>query len=67
METVDRALLDQWIASWSDIVEFEVCPVITESTVYLAEKGIGKGLGALLYFALIRSAVEKGFRELIGV
>ena len=25
----DRALLDQWIASWSDIVEFEVIPVIT--------------------------------------
>ncbi len=29
METEDRALLDQWIANWSDIVEFEVYPVIT--------------------------------------
>jgi hypothetical protein len=29
METDDRALLDQWIANWSDIVDFEVCPVIT--------------------------------------
>lgn len=25
----DRALLDQWIANWSDIVEFEVYPVVT--------------------------------------
>ena len=29
METVDRRLLDQWIAKWSDIVEFEVFPVIS--------------------------------------
>ena len=29
MRCDDRALLDQWIASWSDIVEFEVIPVIT--------------------------------------
>ena len=29
METTDRALLDQWIAIWSDLVEFEVYPVIT--------------------------------------
>jgi hypothetical protein len=29
METQDRALLDQWIANWSDIVDFEVIPVIT--------------------------------------
>jgi hypothetical protein len=29
METSDRALLDQWIANWSDLVEFEVHPVIT--------------------------------------
>jgi len=28
METEDRALLDQWIVNWSDIVEFEVHPVI---------------------------------------
>ena len=25
----DRALLDQWIANWSDLVDFEVMPVIT--------------------------------------
>lgn len=29
METEDRALLDRWIASWSDLVDFEVHPVIT--------------------------------------
>jgi len=29
METADRALLDQWIGKWSDLVEFEVHPVIT--------------------------------------
>lgn len=29
METADRALLDQWIANWNDIVDFEVIPVIT--------------------------------------
>ena len=28
METDEPALLDEWIASWSDIVEFEVVPVI---------------------------------------
>lgn len=29
METDDRALLDAWIANWSDLVEFEVIPVTT--------------------------------------
>ena len=28
METEDRTLLDRWIASWSDIVDIEVHPVI---------------------------------------
>jgi hypothetical protein len=31
MECDDRALLDQWIAAWSDLVEFEVHPVITSA------------------------------------
>jgi hypothetical protein len=31
MECDDRGLLDQWIANWSDIVEFEVIPVITSA------------------------------------
>lgn len=31
METHDRGLLDQWISNWSDLVDFEVHPVITSS------------------------------------
>ena len=31
METDDRALLDQWIANWSDLVDFEIHPVLTSS------------------------------------
>jgi len=29
METADRKLVDDWIANWSDLVEFEVYPAIT--------------------------------------
>ena len=29
MEAEDRALLDAWIANWSDIVDFEVHRIIT--------------------------------------
>jgi hypothetical protein len=29
METHDRKLLDEWMTKWSDLVEFEVYPVIT--------------------------------------
>jgi hypothetical protein len=29
METDDRKLLEQWIANWSDIADFEVHPVIS--------------------------------------
>jgi len=29
METDDRALLDQWMARWSDLVDFEVHSVLT--------------------------------------
>lgn len=31
MECDDRALVDEWIANWSDIVDFEVLPVITSA------------------------------------
>ncbi|MGE5245209.1 MAG: DUF3303 domain-containing protein [Betaproteobacteria bacterium] len=31
METDDRLLLDRWMANWSDIVDFEVYPVITSA------------------------------------
>jgi hypothetical protein len=29
METSDRALLDEWMAKWNDLVEFEVHAVMT--------------------------------------
>ena len=29
MECEDRHLLEEWIARWSDLVDFEVVPVIT--------------------------------------
>ncbi len=29
METDNRALLDQWMSHWDDIVDFEVHPVLT--------------------------------------
>jgi hypothetical protein len=31
MECEDRALLDQWMANWSDLVDFEVVPVVTSA------------------------------------
>ena len=31
METEDRNLLDQWIANWNDLVDFEIIPVLTSA------------------------------------
>ncbi|OAL47439.1 hypothetical protein IQ07DRAFT_116213 [Pyrenochaeta sp. DS3sAY3a] len=31
METDEKDLLDEWIARWKDIVDFEVIPVMTSS------------------------------------
>ena len=31
MECEDRRILDQWMARWSDLVEFEVIPVVTSA------------------------------------
>jgi len=31
MECEDRRLLDEWMANWSDITDFEVIPVMTSS------------------------------------
>ena len=31
MRCDDRALLDEWLSNWSDIVDFEVIPVITSA------------------------------------
>lgn len=40
METDDLTLLDEWIANWSDLVDFEVHPVVTskEATVAIAPR-----------------------------
>jgi hypothetical protein len=29
METADRSLLEAWIANWSDLVDFEIHPVMS--------------------------------------
>jgi hypothetical protein len=39
METEDRALLDRWMAHWSDLVDFEVYPVLSSQEA--AEKAAG--------------------------
>ena len=31
MECDDRTLIDEWTAQWSDLVEFEVIPVMTSA------------------------------------
>lgn len=31
METADRRLLDRWMENWSDLIEFEVHPVMTSN------------------------------------
>jgi hypothetical protein len=31
MEAEDRRLLDEWMANWRDLVDFEVHPIITSS------------------------------------
>lgn len=31
MQCDDRRLLDEWMAAWADLVEFEVIPVITSA------------------------------------
>ena len=41
MEAPARALLDQWIARWNDLVDFEVIPVLT-SAEYWARKSISR-------------------------
>jgi len=31
MECQDRTLLEQWMANWSDVTDFEVFPVVTSA------------------------------------
>ncbi len=34
METSDHALLDKWMANWSDLIDFEVYPVVTSKEAF---------------------------------
>ena len=34
METDDRALLDDWMSRWDDLVDFEVVPVMTSAEAF---------------------------------
>jgi hypothetical protein len=34
MESDDRRPLDEWIDQWSDLIDFEVIPVITSAEAY---------------------------------
>jgi Protein of unknown function (DUF3303) len=40
MEAADPGLLEQWIANWNDIVDFEVHPVVTskEAAARIADR-----------------------------
>lgn len=33
METAERRLLEEWMANWSDLTDFEVLPVLTSPEV----------------------------------
>jgi hypothetical protein len=34
METGDRILLDKWLENWSDLIDFEVYPVVTSKEAF---------------------------------
>lgn len=40
METEDRSLLEEWMAHWRDLVDFEIYPVVTsaEATAIITPK-----------------------------
>jgi len=31
MQTEDFALFDRWIANWRDLIDFEICPVLSSA------------------------------------
>jgi hypothetical protein len=39
MQAPDRAALDPWIAQWSDLVDFEVLPVVTSREFWETRSG----------------------------
>ncbi len=48
MESADRRLLDEWMAQWADLVDFEVMPVLSSAEVQarLGPRMGGDGLRA---------------------
>jgi len=46
METDDPLLIDRWIASWSDLTDFEVIPVLTSKEAADAVARVAAALGA---------------------
>lgn len=40
-----RFLLDQWMGNWSDLVEFEVHPVVSSAEAAAAVAALGKRTG----------------------
>ena len=42
MECDDEALLDEWMSHWTDLVEFEVIPVITSAAAAARLPGGGR-------------------------
>jgi hypothetical protein len=36
MEAPDRTRLDEWLARWSDLVDFDVIPVVTSAEAVAA-------------------------------
>ena len=46
MESEDRGLLEQWMAAWQDLVEFEVLPVITSAQAAARVPSLGASPGA---------------------
>src|SRR3954471_5781839 len=46
METDDPILIDHWIASWSDLTDFEVIPVLTSKDAADAVARVAAALGA---------------------
>jgi hypothetical protein len=47
LETSDRRLVDDWMASWNDLIDFEVHPVITAQEA-------GEKLAAKIHSAIPR-------------
>jgi hypothetical protein len=42
MECDDRALLEEWMARWSDLVEFEVMPVVASAEAAAKVAALGR-------------------------